>query len=234
MCIQVPKDISEYPQLILQLNTVLEIKSLTSEDKKKYKLYKDEIKRKNSKKLSNSIEEYLSGLNINLKIYKNEYEHISRISQLSSKTNQFNLNKNILEEDEVKKMIDDKNHYIFTGQVRDNFGDMGITNLAILEINKESKAIIKNMIMSCRVFGRMIEYSFLKEILNFLKKKKIYQISSFFKITPKNKQFNNFYIENGFKIDYTNDDLSKFSGKITDISVSKKTDHIKINFNESN
>ena len=77
----------------------------------------------------------------------------------------------------LAKMISDKNHYFFTGEVYDDFGNMGITNLAILEINKEKDVIIKNMIMSCRVFGRMIEYSFLNYILNFLKQKASQQSS---------------------------------------------------------
>ena len=229
MCVQVPKDISEYPKIILQLSAVLEIKSFTSEDKKKYQLYKEETKRYTLKKSSNSIENYLKSLNINLKVNLNNQEHITRIAQLSSKTNQFNMNKNILDEEDIKKMISDKNHYFFTGEVYDDFGNMGITNLAILEINKEKDVIIKNMIMSCRVFGRMIEYSFLNYILNFLKEEKFFKLSSFFKRNEKNKQFDNFYIENGFKVDYVNNDLTKFIGNISEISVSKNIDHIKIN-----
>ena len=229
MCVQVPKDISEYPKIILQLSAVLEIKSFTSEDKKKYQLYKEETKRYTLKKSSNSIENYLKSLNINLKVNLNNQEHITRIAQLSSKTNQFNMNKNILDEEDIKKMISDKNHYFFTGEVYDDFGNMGITNLAILEINKEKDVIIKNMIMSCRVFGRMIEYSFLNYILNLLKKEKFFKLSSFFKRNEKNKQFDNFYIENGFKVDYMNNDLTKFIGNISEISVSKNIDHIKIN-----
>ena len=75
----------------------------------------------------------------------------------------------------------------------------------------------------------MIEYSFLNYILNFLKKEKFFKLSSFFKRNEKNKQFDNFYIENGFKVDYVNNDLTKFIGNISEISVSKNIDHIKIN-----
>jgi FkbH-like protein len=233
MCIQVPKEITEYPKLILQLNSILETKSFTSDDSKKYQLYKDEISRKISKKSSGSIEEYLNSLNLNLKIEVNNLEYITRISQLTSKTNQFNLNKQILEENDIKKMINDKNHFFFTGQVKDNFGDMGITNLAILEIDEDNNTTIKNMIMSCRVFGRMIEYSFLNEMLDFLKKKKISKVTSFFEKSPKNKQFSNFYIENGFRIEYVKNNLTKFNVNLSDLLIPKDTSHIKVNFNGS-
>lgn len=230
MCIQVPKEISEYPKLILQLNSILETKTFTSEDSKKYQLYKDEINRKISKESSSSIDEYLGSLNLNLKIEINNLKHVTRISQLTSKTNQFNLNKQIFDEDDIKKMINDKNHFFFTGQVEDNFGDMGITNLAILEIDEKYNAIIKNMIMSCRVFGRMIEYSFFNQILNFLKKKNISQISSVFEKTQKNKQFSSFYVDNGFKIEYRKNNLTRFSEKLSNVTIPKDTSHIKVNF----
>ena len=76
----------------------------------------------------------------------------------------------------------------------------------------------------------MIEYSFFNSILNVLKKKNISQISSVFEKTQKNKQFSSFYVDNGFKIEYRKNNLTRFSEKLSNVTIPKDTSHIKVNF----
>ena len=65
--------------------------SFTAEDKKKIKMYKQQVKREAIKREFTGIEDYLASLELKMTIYENDESIIPRMSQMSQKTNQFNL-----------------------------------------------------------------------------------------------------------------------------------------------
>ena len=58
--------------------------------------------------------------------------------------------------------------------------------------------IIDTFLLSCRIFGRKVEYTLLAELFKKLKDKTTI-INGIFNKSKKNKEFANFFIENGFK-----------------------------------
>jgi FkbH-like protein len=90
--IQVPTNIADYPnELIKNIYKYFNL-FLNSDDAKKTEMYKQQFERENTKSsFYSTIDEYLSSLEIELIILKNDESHIPRISQLTQKTNQFNL-----------------------------------------------------------------------------------------------------------------------------------------------
>ncbi|HMG16584.1 MAG TPA: HAD-IIIC family phosphatase, partial [Saprospiraceae bacterium] len=91
LTLQVPTNLSEYPDFLLKKVFHYFNLSLTSDDVQKTTMYKEQFKRVNAKFEFNNIEDYLASLEIELEIKMNDTECISRISQLTQKTNQFNL-----------------------------------------------------------------------------------------------------------------------------------------------
>ena len=105
---------------------------------------------------------------------------------MCQKTNQFNLTTIRYSEADIKKMISNKNIIISTISVKDIYGDYGITGLMIIKIDKNSQASIDTFLMSCRIIGRNVEESFLKNALKVLKKRRIKILKAKYIRTHKN------------------------------------------------
>jgi len=175
-----------------------QIHRLTKEDSKKTKQYKENTLRNQLKTSIGSIEEYIKNLNIELSIFENS--NVSRVAQMTQKTNQFNLTTKRYSEAEINDYIEN-GHFIYSLGVKDKFGDNGITGAAIVLVNKENKcADIDSYLLSCRILGKNIENVFLKYILNHLYDQGITTIKSKYISTKKNSQTISFYNDNGFEI----------------------------------
>ena len=162
---------------------------LTDEDLTKTQSYASQKKRKAMMDSSKSIESYLKNLNIKMKIYLNEKNLIPRITQLSQKTNQFNLTTKRYSEIEIEKLMSDQKVYAFN--VEDKFGNLGIVGVVIIIDN-----FIETFLLSCRAFGRKIENQMLVSVVNDLN---TFPISGRYIENGKNTVAKDFYELNGFK-----------------------------------
>ena len=124
------------------------------------------------------------------------------MSQLSQKTNQFNLTTKRYTETNILNYVEDENVEVYNFSAEDRFGINGLTGLCIVLLNKNSNfAEIDTFLMSCRVIGRNIEYSFIDFIINDLKANNIEKIASVFSRTRKNSQVENFYESCNFSVE---------------------------------
>jgi FkbH-like protein len=199
---------------IFSNNTYINRRIVTSEDLIKTEIYRTEEARKKFHKSSNSIDEYLEGLEISLRISKNDPLTIPRISQLTMKTNQFNLTTTRYTELEISNFMLNGNVYAFGAS--DKFGDMGVVGLVIV-IDQH----INTFLLSCRAFGRGIEDAMLEVIVNDVQH---YPITAEYITSLKNQMCINFYTLNDFMIIYSDDKLIKF--KISNVPTIRKH-HIK-------
>ena len=104
-------------------------------------------------------------------------------------------------EEQIKKISRDKKFFISTISVKDDYGEYGITGLAIVKLKPQSNsAEIDTFLMSCRIIGRGVETSFINWIIKKIKKHNIYNLRSYYKKTEKNTLVKNFYEQNQFKI----------------------------------
>ena len=175
-----------------------QIDRLTNEDSKKTKQYKENTLRNQLKTSIGSIDEYIKNLKIKLSIFVNS--NVSRVAQMTQKTNQFNLTTKRYSEPEINYFIEN-GHYIFSVGVKDKFGDNGITGAAIVLVNKDNKsANIDSYLLSCRILGKNIENIFLKCILNQLHDRGIRNVTAKYSKTKKNSQTASFYDNNNFDI----------------------------------
>ena len=125
-----------------------------------------------------------------LTVYIDNKKYISRISQMTQKTNQFNLTTKRYTENEIALMIDNKSINVIAINVHDKYGDSGLTGLAILD---NTKAEIDTFLLSCRVIGRNIEYQLMNIIIDKAKKNKLKELNSSYIRTNKNQQVADFY-----------------------------------------
>ena len=170
---------------------------ISEEDKNKTQTYKvrDIINIKNYE----SIDEFLKDLKmeISFKIIKNEDKQlIERASQMTMKTNQFNMTTKRYTVQEIEKLVQDSNNHIIMLFVKDKFGNHGSVGLVILKNNE-----IDTFLLSCRVLKRKIEYCVLEFAKNIVKQRLGKQeiLAKYIK-TDKNQAFKDFYKTAGMKI----------------------------------
>lgn len=180
-----PRDPCQYASTLQDLR-YFNSQYSTQEDKNRTKYYQDESIRKKSKKKFISYDKWLMSLKIKIKFEKGSEKNKKRILQLVNKTNQMNLSTRRINDSQLDKLINDKNYNIFSCQVSDKFGDMGLVGVLSFKISKREIKIV-DFILSCRVFGRSIEKSMLLKVIEILKKRKINKIVFKYIKTEKNK-----------------------------------------------
>ena len=227
--IQVPEKLFEYPNLLRENLNLFYKFSLTKEDVEKNKMYKQQQEREKLKEEYSNIDDYLKTLDIKLSVFIDEKDKISRISQMSQKTNQFNLTTKRYTENDISNFIENKNSFVFAISVSDKFGDYGVTGLSIIKIIDEDNksAFIDTFLMSCRIIGRNIEYVFLNYIMEWLKNKHVTTINAEYIKTIKNEQVQEFYENCSFQIKADNDKIKEYSLNLTDFK-NKNIDYIHI------
>jgi FkbH-like protein len=183
--------------------------SLTNEDSQKLQFYEENVLRNELKTSIVDFADYIKNLEIVLDISEVDDFTISRAAQLTQKTNQFNLRTKRYSENDIYEII--RNHGIaFQMNVKDRFGDNGITGLIILRKESSTIIFIDTLLLSCRVLGREIEYEFLRRILFYLKNMNYCLVKSEFIPTSKNGQTNNFYEKLKFKLVEQNSNKKRY------------------------
>ena len=197
LTVELPNDPSQFSPIIKELND-FNVLHRTKEDMKRGEMYAQQRERKFFKNSVSNLDEFLKQLEIKVKIKKSNDFLIPRISQLTLKTNQFNLTTRRYQEDEIKTLSDDENFHVGCAQVLDKFGDNGITGAYIVKKN-ENFWLIDTFLLSCRVMGRGVENAILSEILKDAKDNGVNEIKAEFIPTGKNKPAESFLSDFGFK-----------------------------------
>ena len=144
--------------------------------------------------LPHNIEDYLSSLELQVTTSEDDESIIPRMSQMSQKTNQFNLTTKRYTEADIRNFIKRIDSKVFAFSVLDKFGDGGVTGLCIINMDNNShKANIDTFLMSCRIIGRNIEYAFMNYLMNYLRNYEIKTVTSQYIKTQKNEQVREFY-----------------------------------------
>jgi FkbH-like protein len=196
LTVEVSPDVAQYAQTLMSLNDFNVLK-ITDEDTGRGKMYLQDKQRKELAQSSTNLQEFLQQLDIKLTIKQANDFTIPRISQLTLKTNQFNLTTRRYQDEDIKKLIKD-GHWVGCAQVEDKFGDNGITGVFIVK-KENSQWSIDTFLLSCRIIGREIEDGILAHILQKAKEKNIKSVKGEFIPTKKNAPCANFLSDYGFK-----------------------------------
>ncbi len=188
----------EYVPLLFSLNAFTQL-GITDEDRKKSVMYAEERQRKTVLASAGSIDEYIAQLGIELDIAMNNRSFVPRVSQLTQKTNQFNLTTRRYTEKEIEEFMG-KDGMVFSANVKDKFGDYGVTIAALVRPESGSAVLLDSFLMSCRVMGRRVEQQFLDHITSHLAEKGIREIRADFIPTAKNDPARDFLPSAGFEM----------------------------------
>lgn len=207
---ELPKDFSLYSSSIINSN-YFDTLSLTYEDINKGKMYADENQRKNLKISFDNVNDYLKDLNMEIVFDEDNINDIERISQLTHKTNQFNMTTIRYSEEEISNLIENPNYYILTIRLSDKFGDYGLTGVCIIKLEKIW--LIETFLMSCRILGRKVEQA----IISYIHDKAISSgsngLAGKFEKTDRNSPAEEVYKNLGFNLDKQDNKLWLYTAK---------------------
>ena len=157
-------------------------------DLNRTQLYKEQKEREKEKRNFTTATDYNRSLETKYTCGEATLEECARLSELSMRTNQFNLSSARYTEAEIKAMIEDESYRVLSLSVCDKYGDMGIVGMAVLHNN-----IIEAFMLSCRVFDRDFE-TVLLNAARTIAEDVLYGI---YRDNGKNARFADFYKKNG-------------------------------------
>src|SRR5262249_31612395 len=127
----------------------LDQKPPTLEDKKRTLYYQQNAKRAQSRQEARSIEEFIANLGLEVEIKPLQEADLARASQLTVRTNQFNINGIRRSEAELRAYMEDRNRSCQVVSARDRFGDYGTVGLMISR-PQQDLLIVETLLLSCR------------------------------------------------------------------------------------
>jgi FkbH-like protein len=160
---ELPDDPSEWPA-VFQAAGYFEQAAFSREDALRAGFYKANALRAAQMERIGDHDDYLRSLSMTLSIAPFDSAGRTRIVQLLSKSNQFNLTTRRYSDAEIAAM--QSNPEIFTIQARlaDIFGDNGMISAVICRQTGASWEV-DSWIMSCRVLGRRVEETILQYLV---------------------------------------------------------------------
>ncbi|MBW4084439.1 SDR family NAD(P)-dependent oxidoreductase [Paenibacillus sp. S150] len=136
---------------------------ITSEDAIRTKLYKANQERLKMKQTSASYAEFIRNLHVSVTVEPVTETHLLRASQLTMRTNQFNTTGRRRTETELMELLEEKDVTIRKAEVEDRFGSYGFVGLMVLR-TRALDIYIDSFLLSCRVLGRGVERTMLREL----------------------------------------------------------------------
>ncbi|UWG97077.1 amino acid adenylation domain-containing protein [Dehalobacter sp. DCM] len=166
--------------------------NITNEDMLRSIMYSDEQKRKELQNTEMSLDDYLLNLGLRISMREINDNEISRASQLTHRTNQFNLSTRRRSEKEIRELINDSKIKCFVVEASDRFGEYGIIGLVILD-EKKNSLYLDTFLLSCRILGRKVEEVVLAGIRRYAEKQGMAVIEAVLIKTEKNQPIMKFF-----------------------------------------
>jgi len=194
---ELPEDPAEYLPYLRRLN-LFETASYSAEDTKRTEKYQQEAKRVNLQQSFSSIDDYLKNLEMVGEIVPINTFNTPRVSQLTQRSNQFNLRTVRYTEKEITYIATSPNHLSQCVSLRDKFGDYGLISVLILE-KQTDILFVDTWIMSCRVLKRGVERFVLNHLVELARQNDCSMIVGEYLPTPKNGIVKNHYADLSFE-----------------------------------
>lgn len=227
LCMQVPEAIYDYPAKLGEIINTYFYFSESKADLDKTNQYKQQAERAKQKSKFTDITEYLCSLEMEVTFRVDKSEEAERVAQLTQKTNQLNVCTTRYTQAQIEAIRENPNKSYISLSVKDKFGNSGLSGVAIVSYS-DGKGRIDDFLMSCRVMGRNIEFSFVDYMMSFLKEHGCKIVESQYIPTQKNKPVSDFFEKCGFPVVFEKEGEKKYALAISDYN-KKDIDYIKVN-----
>lgn len=185
---------------VIDKSGYFEVTSLSQDDLKRTEMYQENVKRTQFQASFTNYEDYLKSLDMKGEIQSFAPMYMSRIAQLTNKSNQFNLTTKRYSQTDIEAVAHDADHITLYGKLGDKFGDNGVVSIVIGRIDgpDRDELHMELWLMSCRVLKRDMEYAMMDELVAKAKAIGIKKIIGYYYPTAKNAMVKDFYSLQGF------------------------------------
>lgn len=194
--VELGDDPSDYP-LILDRSGWLQTIEITKEDQRKSEQYRANRSRAELAEQVLDYDSYLASLEQKATIQPFDTRNLDRITQLTNKTNQFNLTTLRMTQAEVEALVDRPDAITAYMRLSDTFGDNGLISVVAGQIEDDTLSI-DLWLMSCRVFKRGAEHAMANHVMQAAARRGVTKVRGLYKPTAKNGLAADFYGELGF------------------------------------
>lgn len=182
---------------ILDRSGYFEVTQFSSDDLSRNEMYKANAER--AKQLASFADygEYLLSLEMKAEIKPFTPIYMSRIAQLTNKSNQFNLTTLRCTQADIERVASDKNYITLYGKLEDKFGDNGVVSVVFGHTDENDKTVfhIDLWLMSCRVLKRDMEQAVMDSLMAECKIRGIKTVKGYYYPTAKNKMVKEFFAQ---------------------------------------
>ena len=179
-----PADALLYEKALKEL-TCFDTAVVSTEDRARTAMYVADRQRTELKGLAQSVDEYLTSLQLEITCDRLGPADLQRAAQLLNKTNQMNLATRRLTEPEFQRWAEAPGHHVFVFRVEDRFGDHGLTGLASVAVSGAA-AEVSDFVISCRVLGRGVEETMLHCLADCAREQGCQRLEAVYRRTAKN------------------------------------------------
>ena len=172
--------------------------SFNEDDLKRNEMYRENAMRSAAQAAFADYGEYLTSLEMEAEIGDFPEMYIARITQLTNKSNQFNLTTRRYSPDEMEEVRKSPDYIRLYGKLIDKFGDNGVVAVTIGHKNPDATLDIDLWLMSCRVLKRDMEQAMLDELVKQCRAQGITTIRGHYYPTRKNGMVRELYKTFGF------------------------------------
>nr|QQH17589.1 non-ribosomal peptide synthetase [Nostoc sp. KVJ20] len=190
LTLQLPQEGANIPQYLDHIWAFDQLQS-TQEDQQRTNLYQQNVQRQRLQQDSLSFSDFLAQLNLEIEISPMQNEQLSRVAQLTQRTNQFNLTTIRRSESEIQQLCNLGRFECRVVEVKDRFGDYGLVGLLLFEA-QENALVVDTFLLSCRVLGRGVEHKMLSYLGTLAQERGLGRVELFYTPTKKNQPARNF------------------------------------------
>jgi FkbH-like protein len=196
---ELPADTAHYVRCLADAG-YFEAVAFTSEDRDRAGQYAANAEREALRGSTQSMEEFLRGLNMSVLFGPFTTVDHARVVQLINKTNQFNTTTRRYSSEEITYITSLPNALTLQFRLLDRIGDNGLVSTMILRPTPDEEDVleIENWVMSCRVFGRQLEYEAMNIAVDAARKRGVRAFIADYIATPKNNVISTLYSSLGF------------------------------------
>lgn len=210
---QVPQKLSDYPRLAHEIAELFLAGGVSAESRSKTEQYQRRRAAQVEEARFASQEAYLASLDLRVTLARDEQEQVSRISELTLKSNQFNLTTLRQAPTEIVARMQDPAAAVYSLHVEDRFGKAGLTGVVLVRWAPPTLHV-DAFLMSCRVIGRGVEFCFWPTLFDEARARGCRSVEASFVPSAKNAQVEDFYDRLGLPLREERDGVRHYRAEL--------------------
>jgi FkbH-like protein len=160
---ELPADPALYPRTLMAAG-YFEAVAFSDEDRSRAEAYQANAERAALAGSASNMGDYLRSLDMTCRIRRFDATGRARISQLTNKSNQYNLTTRRYSEAQIAAVEADPSRYAVQVNLADRFGDNGMISVVIAGPSGPDDWEVDTWLMSCRVLNRRVEEAVLASL----------------------------------------------------------------------